>query len=80
MVIDNSRGTDVSPGPISYDCPAFQGPMLKAGQTVAAKGVWSRQLGGGIPGRPRPEAPAGTYHLVVAGKVSVPFVLLSRID
>jgi hypothetical protein len=80
VVIDNARGTDVSPGPISYDCPAFVGPRLRAGQTVSANGVWSRELGGGIPGRPRPEAPAGTYHLVASGKVSVPFVLLSQID
>ncbi len=71
----NAHGVAVYPPFEAILCPLFIGPRLRAHQTLAATGSWNQMLGGGRPARVASLAPRGTYHLVIAGKVSVPLVL-----
>ena len=71
----NARGVAVYPPPEAVLCPAFIGPRLQANQTLAAEGSWNQMQGGERPARVATLVPRGTYHLVIAGKVSVPLVL-----
>ena len=73
--IVNARGIAVYPPFEAILCPLLLGPRLRAHQTLAATGSWNQMQGGGRPARVASLVPRGTYHLVIAGKVSVPLVL-----
>jgi len=75
LAIEDARGIDVYPGSEAISCPALLGPSLGAHRTLTAAGTWDQTQGGGRPARAATPVPRGTYHLVVAGKVSVPISL-----
>jgi hypothetical protein len=71
----NDRGVAVYPPPEAILCPAHAAPQLKGHQVLTSGGSWDQFEGGGRPARVATLVPRGTYHLVIAGKVSVPLVL-----
>jgi hypothetical protein len=76
VVIEDHRGAQVSPGAEAISCPALMGPALAPHGTLTAHSSWDRVEGGDRrPARFPSPAPAGTYHLVVDGHVSLPFTL-----
>jgi hypothetical protein len=75
LAFQNAHGLDVYPGAQAVLCPTLLGPQLEGHQTLTAGGTWDQTRGGGRPVRIAQLVARGTYHLVIAGKVSVPFVL-----
>jgi hypothetical protein len=75
LVVRASSGVSVYPGPSVYFCPEESGLRLGPHGTAQTSANWSQAAYLGSPPKPQ-HAPIGTYHLVVAGAVTVPVTLI----
>ena len=75
LVVRASSGASVYPGPSVYFCPEESRLRLGPHGTAQTTANWSQAAYLGSPPKPQ-HAPIGTYHLVVAGAVTVPVTLI----
>ncbi|MFZ0250447.1 MAG: hypothetical protein WAL61_10930 [Acidimicrobiales bacterium] len=78
LVVRNSTGVEVYPGPAVFHCPAEMGFQLGPHSTARATATWSEAADVGLESNSAPQlAPPGMYRLSVDGVVTVPVTLTS---